>query len=140
MRRILTAVCMTATALVLLFGYRTSHPGSVHRSAPGSAGTTGTPGATAPGGKAYDGPVVQTRWGPVQVRIEVTSGKVTAATALQLPSGNQRDVQINNVAVPRLNAEVLQAQSSQIDTVSGATVTSDGYVTSLQSALNAAGL
>lgn len=152
MRRIVLAICMTATSLVLLFGYRTSLPGRspspvAAASAPDGGGNGATPSATAPPDTApsaapatYRGSQVQTRWGPVQVQITVSGGKVTAATAVQVPDGNQRDVQINGRAVPQLNAEVVQAQAGDIDTVSGATVTSEGYIGSLQSALDAAGL
>jgi uncharacterized protein with FMN-binding domain len=83
---------------------------------------------------------VQTRWGPVKVTITVANGKVTAADAVEVPSGNPRDDEINSYAVPVLNQEVLDAQNAGIDTVSGATVTSDGYIQSLQSALDAAHL
>jgi len=76
----------------------------------------------------------------VQVRVTVQDGKVTAADVVQVPNGNQRDEEINSYAVPVLNQEVLDAQSAGIDSVSGATVTSDGYVQSLQSALDAAHL
>jgi uncharacterized protein with FMN-binding domain len=76
----------------------------------------------------------------VQVKITVSNGKVTAADAVAVPSGNFRDQEINSYAVPVLNQEVLDAQSAGIDTVSGATVTSDGYIQSLQSALDAAHL
>jgi uncharacterized protein with FMN-binding domain len=76
----------------------------------------------------------------VQVRVVVKNGKVTSADAVVVPSGNQRDEEINSYAVPVLNQEVLDAQSAGIDTVSGATVTSDGYLQSLQSALDAAHL
>ena len=72
--------------------------------------------------------------------ITVASRKITAAEAVQVPSGNDRDAEINGVAVPVLNAEVVQAQSAQVDTVSGASVTSDGYRQSLQSAIDQANL
>ena len=81
-----------------------------------------------------------TQWGPVQVQLTVAGGKITAADVLQVPSGNQRDEEINSYAVPVLNQEVLAAQNANIDMVSGATVTSDGYIQSLQSALDQAGL
>lgn len=141
MRRIVLALCMTAMSLVLLFGYRTSLPG---RGTPAAAlASTVAAGSAAPdAGRAatYDGTVVQTHWGPVQVQITVMAGRVTAATALQVPDGNRRDVEINDSAVPRLNAEAVRAQSAGIDTVSGATVTSEGYISSLQAALDEAGL
>jgi uncharacterized protein with FMN-binding domain len=91
-------------------------------------------------GKTYDGTTVQTRWGPVRVRITVDGGKVTDVTAVTYPNGNRRDQEINAYALPQLRTEVLQAQSADIDTVSGATVTSDGYKESLQAALDAAHL
>ncbi len=81
-----------------------------------------------------------TRWGPMQVEITVSGGKITAAQAVQYPSGNGRDAEINSYALPVLNQEVVDRQSAQIDTVSGATVTSDGYLQSLQSALDQAHL
>jgi uncharacterized protein with FMN-binding domain len=72
------------------------------------------------------------------VQIRVTSGKITDIVALQLPSGDSRDEEINSYAVPQLREEVLTAQSARIDTVSGATYTSEGYRQSLQAALDAA--
>jgi uncharacterized protein with FMN-binding domain len=76
----------------------------------------------------------------VQVQITVENGKITAAQPTQVPNDNFRDQEINSYAVPILNQEVVQAQSAQIDAVSGATVTSDGYVQSLQSAVDQAHL
>jgi uncharacterized protein with FMN-binding domain len=64
---------------------------------------------------------------------------VTEVTAVQYPTDNPRDQEINSYALPRLRTEALQAQSAEIDTVSGATYTSDGYRQSLQSALDSAG-
>ncbi|GAB3680387.1 hypothetical protein GCM10025868_40580 [Angustibacter aerolatus] len=76
----------------------------------------------------------------MQVSITVAGGKITAAQTVQVPSDNFRDQEINSYAVPVLNSEVVAAQSADIDTVSGATVTSDGYKESLQSAIDAAHL
>ena len=84
------------------------------------------------------GDTIQTRWGPVQVKITLKGGKLTEVTAVQSPSDNPRDQEINSYALPRLRSEALQAQSADIDTVSGATYTSDGYRQSLQSALDSA--
>jgi uncharacterized protein with FMN-binding domain len=74
------------------------------------------------------------------VQITVAGGKVTAVDVVEYPNGNGRDQQINARALPVLVSETLKAQSAHIDMVSGATVTSDGYVESLQSALDQAGL
>jgi uncharacterized protein with FMN-binding domain len=111
-------------------------------SATPSPSSTPSPSAKTPSSstKTYTGDQVTTRWGPVQVEITVAGGKITAAQAVQYPSGNGRDAEINSYALPVLNQEVVDRQSAQIDTVSGATVTSDGYLQSLQSALDQAHL
>lgn len=113
-----------------------------------SSGSTATPKATATTPKAttqtttktYAGSAVDTQYGPVQVQITVRNGKIIAASVLQVPSNNGRDQEINSVAVPQLNSEVVQAQSASIDMVSGATFTSQGYLQSLQSAIDQAHL
>jgi uncharacterized protein with FMN-binding domain len=78
--------------------------------------------------------------GPVQVEVTVEDGKVSDVSVPQYPDGNPRDQQINAYALPILVQETLDAQSADIDMVSGATVTSDGYRRSLQAALDEAGL
>ena len=102
----------------------------------------GAPAGPVPGptgqGTVVDGSVAQTRWGPVQVQVTIAGGRITNVTVLRQPNGNRRDQEINASAIPQLNQEVLAAQSAQVDTVGGATVTSDGYVQSLQAALDAA--
>ncbi len=82
---------------------------------------------------------MSTRYGDVQVQITVTDGKVTNVEALTLPTDRARSARISEMAGPRLRQEALQAQSAQIDVVSGATYTSDGYASSLQGALDKAG-
>lgn len=112
--------------------------GAVAPSATPSASATG---ATTPDTNAtYTGDAAQTRYGPVQVRITVGGGRVTAVQAVDYPQGNPRDAEINAQAIPQLNAEAVAAGNARIDTVSGATYTSDGYLQSLQSALDQAGL
>jgi uncharacterized protein with FMN-binding domain len=101
----------------------------------GDSGTSGSSSST-----TYTGDSVQTRWGPVQVRITVVNGKITASEAIVYPNGNHEDEQINSFALPVLNQEVVAAQSASIDMVSGATVTSEGYLSSLQSAIDQAHL
>ena len=83
---------------------------------------------------------MQTQWGPVQVEVTVEGGSITSASVLQYPSGNHEDEQINGYALPILVDETIAAQRAQIDMVSGATVTSLGYLESLQSALDQAGM
>jgi uncharacterized protein with FMN-binding domain len=86
------------------------------------------------------GAVADTRWGPVQVQITVANGSITNVSVVQYPNSNGRDQEINAQALPILIQETLKSQSASIDMVSGATYTSDGYLTSLQSALDSAGL
>ena len=92
------------------------------------------------GRRDVPGSVVQTRFGSVQVQITVQAGKITDVTALQLTDAERKSVQISNRAAPLLRDEVLQAQSADVQTISGATVTSDAYLNSLQAALDAANL
>ncbi|MCP2329063.1 uncharacterized protein with FMN-binding domain [Hamadaea flava] len=167
MRRITLWLLSTVAAVVLLFSYRTSTMGSgggdtvavtpantagaaratgsgsttqqQTKSGTTSGGTTnGT--TTTSGSKTYDGSVAQTRWGPVQVRITVANGKITDVEAVEYPTENHRDQEINQYALPILHDSVISQQSANIDTVSGATVTSEGYIQSLQAALDAAHL
>jgi uncharacterized protein with FMN-binding domain len=115
--------------------------GSSGSSSESSAGSgAGSSSGSTSGTKTYTGDVADTRWGPVQVKITVTDGKITAAEPTQVPTDNPRDQEINSYAVPILNQEAVKAQSAQIDAISGATVTSDGYIQSLQSAIDQAHL
>jgi uncharacterized protein with FMN-binding domain len=102
--------------------------------------SSGNGGKAATSTKTYSGSTANTRWGDVQITITVSGGKITAVQVPVYPNGNGRDEEINAYALPTLVQETLQAQSANIQTVSGATVTSDGYLQSLQSALDAAGL
>jgi uncharacterized protein with FMN-binding domain len=86
-----------------------------------------------------DGDVVPTRFGDVQVRVIESGGKITDVQALQLPFDRRRSNEISQFVEPILRSETLQAQGAQIDTVSGATYTSEAYDQSLQSALDRAG-
>jgi uncharacterized protein with FMN-binding domain len=104
----------------------------------GSSASGSTGGSSASG--TFVGDTTQTRYGPVQVQITVANGKITDVTALQLTDSDGRSVQISQQAAPILRQEALQAQSAQIQSVSGATFTSEGYTTSLQSAIDKAGL
>jgi uncharacterized protein with FMN-binding domain len=160
MKRIVMFFMSTVTAIVLLFGYHTSTSSkavggqtsiaapaaaTTASSASGSSGRTSettstTTAAATSAASTVTGDVAQTRWGPVQVQLSVQGGKITNVTLVQYPNGNDRDQEINATALPILVQETVSAQSAKIDMVSGATVTSDGYVSSLQSALDKAGL
>ncbi|MEW2168096.1 FMN-binding protein [Streptomyces sp. NPDC007084] len=95
----------------------------------GSAERTGT--------RTVTGDVVRTEYGPVQVRLSLSGGRIVRADAVQAPSGGTSD-QKTALAVPKLNKAAVAAQSADIDAVSGATYTSGGYRKSLQSALDKA--
>jgi uncharacterized protein with FMN-binding domain len=160
MRRALFAVSSTIAGLVLLLSFKTQ--ASTGATAPAAAGTpraggdsgaTPKPAATpssaatpksagtaASGTRTITGDAAQTRYGPVQVQITVTNGAVTKVTAVDYPQNDPRDFQINSFAIPQLDQEATAAKSTSIDFVSGATYTSQGYVQSLQSALDTAGL
>ena len=74
------------------------------------------------------------------MQITVSGGTVTSVTAVDYPQNDPRDQQINSFAIPQLDREATAAKSTNIDIVSGATYTSQGYIQSLQSALDQAGL
>src|SRR4051812_41769472 len=116
------------------------HSGSSDGSSPGPGTSSSAKSGTSTGTKTYDGSVASTRWGDVQVTITVTGGRITDVSVPVYPDGNRRDQEINAYALPVLRQETLAAQSADINAVSGATVTSDGYLQSLQAALDAAHL
>ena len=127
----------------------TTNGSSGSSSSCGSSGSSGSTGSSAAaGGSAgaataigtYTGGAVPTRFGTVQVQISVKAGAITDVTTLQLTDDDRKSVQISNRAAPLLRAAVIKAQSAQVQTISGATVTSDAYLTSLQGALDAANL
>ncbi|HEY7103235.1 MAG TPA: FMN-binding protein [Mycobacteriales bacterium] len=147
MRNALLAVSGTIVGLVLLLSFKT-HPAAV-TSPPAALGTpapdtgggaTASPTPASGGSRTVTGEAAQTRFGPVQVQITVSGGTVASVTAVDYPQNDPRDVQINSFAIPQLNQEATAAKSTNIDIVSGATYTSEGYIQSLQSALDQAGL
>ncbi|MER7687919.1 FMN-binding protein [Streptomyces sp. NPDC097610] len=158
LRRVTLAAATTVTGFVLLLSLKPHTPPTVAQAsssagqspspsrspAPGSSSggsSEGSSGSTkSTGTKTVTGDTVQTRWGPVQVRVTLKNGKITDVTAVSYPTDNPRDQEINSYAIPQLRREALAAQSARIDSVSGASYTSDGYKQSLQSALDSAGL
>jgi hypothetical protein len=163
-RRAVAAILATVLGLVLLFSFKTpdappasSRPlavaiGSPSPSPTPQASPSGTPSSGEPsltpspsdtpsptsGGQQFDGDVVFTQFGDIQVRVVESGGKILDIQALQLPFDRPRSFEISQFVGPILQSEALQAQSAQIDTVSGATYTSDAYRASLQSALDRA--
>ena len=113
-------------------------PSSTSGSGTGNGGTGS--GGTTSAAKTVTGDAADTIYGPVQVQITVKNGKLTAANATVYPTGTPRDAQINAFAIPQLEQETVAAGNANIDAVSGATYTSNGYIASLQSALSKAGI
>jgi uncharacterized protein with FMN-binding domain len=111
----------------------TSAPSTSSSSSSSSASTASSSTKTA------TGDAVSTRYGPVQLKVTVSGGKITKVEAIQLPSSDPKSAEISSYAEPQLSQSALTAQSANIDVVSGATYTSDGYKTALQSALDNAG-
>jgi uncharacterized protein with FMN-binding domain len=109
----------------------------------GQTKTTGSSSgsSTAKGQRTVTGAVESTQYGPVQVQVAVSGGRITDVRAVQLPGAdNPRSSQISAFAGPQLRQEALTAQSASVHVVSGATYTSQGYQASLQSALSQVGL
>jgi uncharacterized protein with FMN-binding domain len=120
----------------------TTPPSSSSSSSSGTArsssrsSTTSSPAAT----KSVTGDAVSTVYGPVQLKVTVKGGRITDVQPVQLPSNDPKSVEINAYAAPLLRQSALSKQSANIDVVSGATYTSQGYQAALQSALNKAGV
>jgi uncharacterized protein with FMN-binding domain len=163
MRKIAIGLMSTLSGLVLLFSYHTStnsgtalastdqasssddSASSDDSSSGSSSGSSSDSSSDSSSGSSsssgtFTGDAVMTRWGVVQVEITVENGKITKSEAVQYPQENHKDVEINSYAVPILNDNAVAAQSADLDAISGATVTTDGYVQSLQSAIDQAHL
>jgi uncharacterized protein with FMN-binding domain len=162
MKRVLAAIVATVTGLVLLLDFKT-HPArqSVQPPVAATASSPSAPATSAPAGAAptkpsvsatsakpapaaksqthtVTGSSVRTRYGDVEVQVVFTGTEITNVVPIRLPDSNDVDQEIDQQAVPILISETLSAQSANIQAVSGATYTSDGYIRSLQSALDKA--
>ena len=152
--RAAVAIIATAIAVVLLFSFKTpavarprSPAADVSQASPSpspsatpseSSAPTPTPSNTGYKDGQYTGQDFPNQFGDTQVKVTISGGRITDIQAVQLPFDRQRSAEISQYAAPRLHDEVLQAQSAQIDTLSGATYTSDAYAQSVQSALDQA--
>ncbi|MFJ8346978.1 FMN-binding protein, partial [Streptomyces sp. NPDC094153] len=101
-------------------GSSSGAPSGSSSGAPSGSSSSGAAGSGAAQARTVTGETAQTDYGPVQVRITVSDGKITKAEAVQAPQGGLSG-QKSELAVPRLNQEAVTAQSANIDTVSGAT-------------------
>jgi uncharacterized protein with FMN-binding domain len=164
-RRAVATIVATVLGLVLLFSFKTpdaptdsslplavangtpaplatTRPGARTSSPPratGPASSPPAPSAQPPGSDhQVDGDVIPTQFGDIQVRVVESGGKIVDVKALQLPSDRRRSREISQYSEPILHDEALQGQTAQIDTVSGATYTSEAYRESLQSAIDRA--
>jgi uncharacterized protein with FMN-binding domain len=161
MKRAFLAITGTVAGLVALLSFKThtvqltaappppagSHPsGSRHGHstangappAPRSTPIRDTHVSSTP--KQYVGSAVQTPYGIIEVALKVANGHITAVTLPRLQAFDSTSQMINSQAAPILVRETMNAQSAHINALSGATYTSEGYLQSLQSALNKAGL
>lgn len=150
MKRVILTILTTIAGLVLLLQYKTPAPPALALPPPPvtstAAGTGTAPPAAAPpastSGPAPEQPrtlvgdTIDTEQGPVQVQVTMTGPVITDVTMLQYPNGGGRDQEINSVALPQLVAQALAVQGAAVDMVSGATYTSEGFIQSLQSALD----
>lgn len=142
MRKPVRAVMTGVTAVVLGVGIRAGAThGANGAAASAPSGVVAVPRSSASAASPststkVNGTAASTQYGPVQVQITIRRHRIVRARAIDYPQGSGTDQQINGSAIPQLDSEVVQTQSARIDTVSGATYTSDGYLTSLQSALD----
>jgi len=159
MKRIVLAIAGTVAGLAALLSFKSHTALSGSGALPAASLPSSTPAASAPPRSApsrrapstsapstsaatrtIPGQAVQTQYGVVQVQVVVSGNKIKNVSFLQLTAFDPRSREINSAAAPILLQQTLAAQSSQIDGVSGATYTSEGYVQSLQSALDQAGI
>jgi uncharacterized protein with FMN-binding domain len=151
MRRVILAVTGTIAGLVALLSFKSHAPSLASATTSGTGGgssssssssvpgefPTGSDAANLPKGEtAITGQVANTAYGPVQVQLIALNSKIVKVAILRQPTNTIHDVQIGQFAFPRLISETLAAQNAKIDAVSGASYTSAGYITSLQSALD----
>jgi uncharacterized protein with FMN-binding domain len=161
MRRVILAVTGTIAGLVALLSFKSHVPSAPVAATTGGSGATSSspPASSSSGGgqtevvpgafpqgsiaknlpageTAVDGKVANTAYGPVQIQLIKRSGKIVKVAVLVQPTNTLHDVQIGEFAFPKLIRETLTAQNGKIDSVSGATYTSAGYIQSLQSALD----
>lgn len=143
MRRAATALLITVVVTILLVNFKPRPAltiGTASAPPPAAVSPQPTPakGRTAAKPRTIVGPAVSTRYGTVQVAATVAGRQLQDVRALVMPSGSGETDSISAQAAPLLRQEALAAGSASIDTLSGASYTSDGYRRSLQAALDRA--
>jgi uncharacterized protein with FMN-binding domain len=141
MRRLALLIVATAAVITLVVVVRPHHKAAQHRPAATAptitrATSDATPSPTPRYRSGTTTAVAHTQYGDVRVRVTVADGRIVRATAVEIPDGNEMDVVLSRPAVRTLEQAVLRTQSAKVDTVSGATYTSTGYLASLQAALD----
>jgi uncharacterized protein with FMN-binding domain len=131
MRRAVAALVVTAVAVVLLARYET-HPPDEPPPPPRRAATPASP---PPGVRVGTGLLMTTPFSSIQVRVELTRGRLTGVETLSLTGADAHTNALNARAEPILREEALRAGSADIDTVSGATYTSESWIESLRAAI-----
>ena len=137
MRRAIFALLGTAAGTTLLVGVKGGFDHQPASPAP-RAENKPSPSPKPLRNGTWAGDSKTNEFGTVQLSIVVASGKITNVKVLKYPNGRTQSTEINSAALPKLRSQVLAAQSSDIDTVTGATVTSDSYRQSLQAAIDRA--
>jgi uncharacterized protein with FMN-binding domain len=135
-KRAIPVVVLSIAGLVPIWRYEPSIGGTTTTTEAAStpSASSSSSGSGSSSGTVVKGTTVTTEKGPVQVQVTFQGEKITAVKMLQQPNHPQ-----TTAAVPKLIAETLEAQSADIDTVSGATITTEGYKESLQAAIDAKG-
>lgn len=115
--------------------------GGVPTQPPSAKAVPAAPAAQAASGYkdgTYQGQPIDAYYGLVQVQVHIQHGTISSVQFLQYPNDRRTSQQINSIAMPYLQQEAIQAQSANVDIISGATLTSEGFQMSLQSALQGA--
>jgi uncharacterized protein with FMN-binding domain len=136
-KRAIPVLVLSVAGLIPVWRYAPSHDTGSSSSAPEAAAPASTPSVSSSGGTTttvVSGSTIDTEKGPVQVEVTFSGDEIASVRMLRQPDHPQ-----TTAAVPKLIEETLQAQSADVDTVSGATITSDGYKESLQAAIDARG-
>ena len=150
MRRVILAVTGTIAGLVALLSFKSHSPTVPVAATTGTGGSSSSSsssrtipgefqsvaGPLTAGETTITGKVANTAYGPVQVQLVVKSNKIVKVAILEQPTNTIHDIQIGEFAFPKLISETLSAQNAKIDAVSGASYTSAGYISSLQSAVD----
>ena len=143
-------IIILAVAIIGAIGLHEKSGGTPHLVSPSStssgSSTVSSSSSSAPtpskGYKdgTYTGPTENTPYGPVEISVVVSGGKISNINFLQMPSDLEHSAMLTQYSEPLLKQTTLQAQNANIDFVSGATVTSSGYQQSLQAALDQAAI